>query len=82
MIRAVPEAEWPGIQLKCAAYEALHQKRASWLRSRKWEGNYLASVRTVRKKLKITTATKFISADSKHTHTKKINIGHRQVDCE
>ncbi|CAK8683010.1 unnamed protein product [Clavelina lepadiformis] len=44
LIKSVPKDQWPAIQMKCAAYDALHNKRQGWLRPRKWEGNYLASM--------------------------------------
>lgn len=43
IVRRVPQNEWPALQLRCAAYEALHGKRSNWLRPRKWMGNYLES---------------------------------------
>lgn len=42
IVKKIPKTEWPAVELRCAAYEALHGKRANWLRKRKWEGNYLA----------------------------------------
>uniref|UniRef100_H2YU17 Myosin motor domain-containing protein n=1 Tax=Ciona savignyi TaxID=51511 RepID=H2YU17_CIOSA len=44
MVKSIPRDQWPIVQLKCAAYDALHGKRVDWLRPRKWEGNYLASM--------------------------------------
>lgn len=43
VVRKIPKTEWPAVQLRCAAYDVLHGKRARWLSRRKWEGNYLAS---------------------------------------
>lgn len=42
IVRRIPKTEWPAVELRCAAYEALHGKRNNWLKQRKWQGNYLS----------------------------------------
>ena len=45
ILRNIPREEWPMLQLKCTAHEALKGQRQDWGKDRKWEGNYLAIVR-------------------------------------
>ncbi|XP_022246802.1 unconventional myosin-Id-like [Limulus polyphemus] len=42
ILKRVPKEEWPQLQLKVAASEALSGCRKEWGLKRKWEGNYLA----------------------------------------
>lgn len=47
ILKGMPKKEWPVLQLKVTAQEALRKQRPDWGYKRKWEGNYLASVSTV-----------------------------------
>nr|CAB3264156.1 unconventional myosin-Id [Phallusia mammillata] len=75
LIRSIPQDQWPLLKLKCAAYDALHGKRQSWLRPRKWEGNYLASMSD-----NAAQASTFLSASnalrSKHHFNKVVFSAH------
>jgi hypothetical protein len=47
ILRGVPREERPQLRLKILAADALLNKRKHWGYDRRWEGNYLASVRAI-----------------------------------
>nr|XP_039255052.1 unconventional myosin-Id-like [Styela clava] len=86
IVKRIPRSEWPAVELRCAAYEALHGKRTNWLRKRKWEGNYLAS-QTENQSLAAVFSAKTNQLNSKFhfgeikfsSHVRKVN---RKNKCE
>lgn len=48
ILKDVPKPEWPMLRLKVSAAAALGGRRSDWGSRRKWEGNYLAMVRSLR----------------------------------
>ena len=49
ILKDVPKAEWPILRLKVMAAAALGGRRSDWGSRRKWDGNYLAMVKSLSK---------------------------------
>lgn len=47
ILRNQPRSEWPVLQLKVTAQDALRGQRSDWGYRRKWESNYLSLVSLV-----------------------------------
>lgn len=45
ILRNIPREEWPALELKCCASDALKRQRSDWGYRRRWEGNYLAATK-------------------------------------
>ena len=44
ILRNIPREDWPVLETKCCASDALKRQRSDWGYRRRWQGNYLAAV--------------------------------------